>query len=106
MYLEQEVYGILLWAFITVVILSAGALIYFYLKTRRRSLVWFGGQLVFLSLSFRYLYRALTYLPNQANAMVSEDQSLRLGLAGLCWAISMLLMLAGINGVSKPKTTD
>ena len=106
MYLEQEVYGTLFWAFIIVIVTSAAVISLFYIKTRKRSLLWFGGQLVFLSLSFRYLYRALTYLPNQANAMVSEDQSLRLGLAGLCWAISMLLMLAGINGVSKPKTTD
>lgn len=101
MYLEQEVYRTLFWAFIIVIVTSAAVISLFYIKTRKRSLLWFGGQLVFLSLSFRFFYRAITYLLNQANAMYSEDQSLRLGLAGLCWAISMLLMVAGIIGLNK-----
>ena len=103
MYLEQEVYGTLVWAFVIVLIITVGVLFLFYLKTRNRGLTWFGGQLVALSLSFYFFYKAVTYLPNQANAMYSEDQSLRLALAGLCWAASMFLMLAGIHRSIKNK---
>lgn len=54
MYLEQEVYRTLFWAFIIVIVTSAAVISLFYIKTRKRSLLWFGGQLVFLSLSFRF----------------------------------------------------
>lgn len=104
MYLEQELYSTLLWAFIVVIIVCGVAIGILFVKTRNRNLIWIVGQLLLLSLAFRFLFQAITNLPDQMNAMYSEDQSLRLALAGVCWATSMALMMIGIIRSGKPKT--
>lgn len=106
MYLEQEVYSLLLFAFLAVFAVSALLLVMFYLRFRNRRLAWFGGQLGFLALAFYYFYQCVTCLPSPGDSMYSEEQSLTLALSGVCWALSMALCLTGVYRLSKPPRGD
>ena len=89
-------YGLIIVAFVIIMLLSVGLLVLACFKSRKKSVAMFVGQLVFLSLAFFFFYRCISYLPNQANVMYTEDQSLTLGIAGILWAISMLWEFVGI----------
>lgn len=96
MYLESELYVFIRIAFACVALLTLIILGFLYRKTENRAIVWFIGQLFALSGSFFFFFQALTDLPNQGNCMYSEDQSMRIAIAGLLWAVSMICMLLGI----------
>lgn len=96
MYLESELYTFILIAFVCVALLTLIILGFLFWKTENRAIIWFIGQLFTLSGSFFFFFQALTYLPNQGNCMYSEDQSMRIVIAGLLWAVSMICMLLGI----------
>lgn len=104
MYLEREVYQLLVVAFSVVAGASAGVLAGFYWKSHDKSIFWFVGQLVFLVFAFGLFYKCVTYLPNQGNSMYSEDQSITLALSGICWAISMVFDLIGIYKMVKKRS--
>ena len=101
MYLEQEVYLLLVLAFGAVSGVSAIVLVIFLIKSHNRNILWFGGQIVFLSFAFYLFFKCIVYLPNQGDAMYSENQSITLALSGVCWAISMVLNLIGIYKMLK-----
>ena len=101
MYLESEVYGLLIWSFVVIIVISVSLLAVMYFKTRNKAIFWFGGQTAFLSLAFYWFYRCITNLPNEVNVMHTENQSVLIGLAGVSWAISMLLMLVGIYKLTR-----
>lgn len=104
MYLESEVYQLLVVAFGMVAGVSAGALAGLYWKSRDRNIFWFAGQLIFLAFAFALFYKCITYRPNQGNSMYSEDQSITLALSGICWAISMAFNVIGIYKTVKKRT--
>lgn len=104
MYLEQEVYSLLIWGFALIAFLSVLVLILLYLKCRNRHIFWFGGQVVFLTLAFCYFYKAISYLPNQGNSMYSEMQSVNIALAGIFWAASMVFVLIGVSMLLRKRT--
>lgn len=99
MYLEEEVYSLLVLGFSAVVVVSAILLTAFYLRSHNKHIFWFGGQLVFLSLAFYCFYQCIARLPSHGDSMYSENQSLTLALSGLCWAISMALNLIGVHKI-------
>ncbi|HPE16835.1 MAG TPA: hypothetical protein PK597_07760 [Oscillospiraceae bacterium] len=101
MYLEQEAYGLIKGGFICVIAAAALVFTFLYWKSRNRHLLWFCGQAAFLTLAFHFFFSCVTYLPHQGNAMYSEDQTLTIALAGLCWAASMLFMFVGIYRLLK-----
>lgn len=96
MYLEREVYSLLVWGFSIIMLAAVIVLISLYMKARNKGLLWLGGQLIFTSAAFYYFYKAIRYLPNQGNDMYSEIQSLTIAAAGIFWAFSMVCMLIGI----------
>jgi hypothetical protein len=96
MYLEREVYGLLIGGFAAITLIDVFILARLYLKTRNKHVFWFGGQAAFLAAAFYYFYKAIAYLPNQGNAMYSENQSITIALAGIAWAVSMGFVLLGV----------
>ena len=96
MYLEQEVYGFLIFAFICIALLAAIVLAVLYWKSRNKHILWFGGQLLFLCLAFYFFFQAVSNLPVPGFSMYTEEQSFAIGRAGVCWAVSMVFMLFGI----------
>lgn len=103
MYLEEDVYSLLVLAFSVIAVVSAIILTTFYLRSHNKHIFWFGGQIIFLSFAFYCFYQCITYLPNQGDSMYSENQSITLALSGICWAISMVLNLIGIQKIlNKP----
>ena len=96
MYLEAEVYGLVFWAFLAVEVVTVLALVGLFLRSRNRALLWFGGQALWLGAAFSFFFRCLTRRPEPGFSMYTEEQSLMLALAGLCWALSMICMLLGV----------
>lgn len=103
MYLEEEVYYLLVLAFALVMVLSSAILIWRYVKTRNKHLVWFGGQVLFLIAAFCFFYQCVCNTPDLSFIMYSEEQSVTLTLAGICWAISMLFESVGVWKAVKVK---
>lgn len=103
MYLEQELYALIVLIFGMVLAFACVILIWCYAKSHNKHLVWFGGHILSLSLACYFFYKCITYLPNEGNSMYSEEQSFTLALAGLCWIISMLLEFIGVCKVVKSK---
>ena len=99
MFLEAEVYGLLKWAFIGVMLCSFLVVSGFYYLSRSRSLLWLYGHMGFNCAAFYFFYECVTHLPNREsvyNLMHSENQSMNIGLAGVCWAVGMALLLVGV----------
>lgn len=98
MYLEAEVYGLILDGFGIVVLGTLLVLIYLFWRSRNQAVLWFGGQTLFLSGAFWFFFRfralCLRYDPHFS--MYSEEQSVHIACAGFLWALSMLCMLIGI----------
>ena len=95
MYLEAEVYGIVVVCFSLVILCSLITLAVLLWKSRHTGILWFGGQTLSLLGAFYFFYRALRFLPG-SSPMYSEDQSVNIALAGVLWAVSMVCMLIGI----------
>ena len=92
MIFESEVPGFLAGGFLLVTLVSLAVLIILLIRSRNKNLLFFMAQLAFLALAF--------YLPRD-NSMYTEENSLSIALAGLCWAASMGCMLAGIYRMLK-----
>lgn len=106
MYLEQEVYSLLLFAFVAIIVASALALSLCYFRSHNKHIFWFGGQLLFLAVAFYYFYRCVTYMPSHGNSIYSEEQSLTLALSGVSWTVSMALSLMGVYKLSRKSNGD
>ena len=76
--------------------MSLAALIILYAKSRSRHILWFAGQLLFLGAAFRFFFRAVCTLPVPGFSMYTEEQTLTLAYAGVCWTVSMVFLLIGI----------
>ena len=98
MYLESDARLLLPVCFALVMALALGALLLLYRKSRRKELLWLAGQLVFLCGAFIFFYRCVQNLPDSAEMhyFYTETQSLTIAMAGICWAVSMGLMVVGI----------
>lgn len=103
--MEQETMGLLTGGFTVIMAITfIVVLSLLFLKKNRPFRVAYGfivGFLVFFSLA---IYQALQTLRFDINhPMASEEISLRLGVAGLLWAVSMLFFVAGLLGFSFKK---
>lgn len=93
---EQETSSLILFGFILVMIIVALSLFLLWKKTRNRGLIWFIPQFVLLLICL-LLFLRLTDNVNEVPAvMLSEENSLMIGLMGISWALSMIFMAAGI----------
>lgn len=98
---EAEVPLFLLIGFTVVAILSFVALVMLFIRCRNVNLLFFLMQLLFLVLTFKWLFGLITVADN--HPMLTEECSLRVGLAGICWTISTLFMFIGIYRITRKK---
>ena len=98
---EAEVPLFLLVGFTVVAILSFIALLVLFIRSHNLNLLFFVVQVIFLILTFKNLFGLITVLGNLP--MLTEECSLRVGLAGVCWACSMLFMFIGIFRIVRKK---
>lgn len=104
MYLEQESYLYMIIGFVLVIMIGIVMLGLKYKKTNNKNSLWFGGQMLFLILTFYFCFKCIINLPNDpSNFMYTEEQSVIFANTGICWAISMLFEFIGIWMVVKSK---
>ena len=77
--------------------LVVGASIFLlFLKTKNKGLLWFIPQLLMLILCLYFFLRITDNVALVSSAMLSEENSLMVGLLGLSWGFSMIFMVIGI----------
>lgn len=96
--MEQETMGMLIGGFsIVMVIAFIVVLLLMFSKKRKPFRVSYGlviGFFVFFSWAMSQVLNAIRFDVN--HPMASEEISLRLGIAGALWAVSMLFLLLGL----------
>lgn len=103
MQMEAEVLAIMILGFAGVVLISIGVIIGLWIKTKNKAYSWFLVQVVFLIIAFINFTGLLIRGSGIPKAMLSEENSLSLGIAGVLWALSMLFMLIGIYRLGRTK---
>ena len=103
MALEQETESLIIFGFIIVLIIVAVYIGLLWRKTRNSGLFWFIPQLGMLSVCLLLFIRLINNQITTPPAMLSEENSLTIGLMGVSWALSMGFMTLGINTSFKHK---
>lgn len=93
MTMEAEVRTYLLIGFSIVVILAIVVISLLWKINKSTAYAWFLAHLLFLSLSITLW---LSVINNSNHSMLSENNSLKIGTAGIIWGISVVCMLTGI----------
>lgn len=106
MQLEAETLAMLIMAFAVVILISLSVVIMLWVKVRSKAFGWFLVQIILLAAAFFNFMKLLIINASISRAMISEENSLTLGIIGILWACSMLCMLIGIYRLSKDKTKD
>ena len=101
MQMEAETLSMLTWGFFIVIAISLGVVIKLWLESKNNAFIWFIIQLVFLVFAFFRVSYLIQIKPEIPEVMMSEENSLSIGIIGVFWAISMLSMLIGIWQVIK-----
>lgn len=93
--MEQETIGMLIGGFSTIMAIAfIVVLILMFSQKRKPFRLAYGlviGYFVFFSLAFSQAINAIRF--DVTHQMASEEISLRLGIAGVLWAVSMLFLL-------------
>ncbi|MDW7652306.1 MAG: hypothetical protein SCK29_03990 [Bacillota bacterium] len=101
--LESEVTMLLYGGFFAVIALNFVVILVLWLRNKDKTLIWFVVQFVLLIVTFRFFELAVLLKPDVPRSMLSEENSLILGLTGVFWALSMLSMLIGIWQLGRRK---
>lgn len=106
--MEQETMGMLIGGFLIIMVIALIVVILLMFSKKRKPFrVAYGlviGFFVFFSWAISQALNAISF--NVNHPMASEEISLRLGIAGVLWAVSMLFLLCGlINFSSVRKNT-
>lgn len=96
MAIEQGTKSLLVFGFIIVLGIVALCICLLWKKTKNNGLLWFIPQLVMLSLCLILFIRLINNQRMIPSAMLSEENSLFIGLIAISWALSMVLMTIGI----------
>lgn len=106
MYLEAEVYGLLNWGFIIVMLLELLSIIGLWLKHKfsKEAFSWFVGHIIIFAFAGYKLLEAIN-ITEHNNFMGSENASLSIGFSGVLWAISIVCLIIGISRLLSFKTT-
>lgn len=103
--MEQETMDMLIGGFSIIMVLAFIVVILLMFSKKRSSFkVAYGLVIVsfiFCSCAISQLLNAMTFDFN--HPMASEEISLRLGIAGVLWAVSMLFLLFGLTNFSSVK---
>ena len=99
--LEREVMGLLIGGFVIVmgIVIITTLLLWFKNKHKSYVYTWILLHLLLFSVAVYFLLEAISF--NNNHLMASEEISLRIGIAGVIWAISMLCLLIGVYKFSK-----
>ncbi len=103
MFLEAEVYHLLIVFFALVILLKSAVLLRCYVRSHNTAIMWFAGQVLLLILAFFFFYRCVVNVPDPAFSMYSEKQSTLLAYAGIFWALSAIAEIVGICRIIKVK---
>lgn len=106
MAMEQETESLIIFGFIIVLVIVAICIGLLWRKTRSNGLFWFIPQLGMLSLCLLLFIKLINNQANTPAPMLSEENSLTIGLMGVSWALSMGFMTIGISTSFKPKTRN
>ncbi|MFS0861194.1 hypothetical protein [Fredinandcohnia sp. 179-A 10B2 NHS] len=100
--MEPETMGMLTSGFTVVMAITFIVVLSLFISKRNKPFrVAYGFIVGFLVVFSLAIYQALQALRFDVNhPMASEEISLRLGVAGLLWAISMLFLVSGLLGFS------
>ena len=101
MQMEAETLSMLTWGFFVTIAISLGIIIKLWFISKSKAFIWFIAQLVFLVFVFFRFSYLIRIKPEIPEVMMSEENSLSIGIIGVFWAISMLSMLIGIWQVNK-----
>ena len=101
--LEKEVVNLLIGGFIIVIGIAVLTSLLLWLKTRNNSFAYTCTLLHFLlfSVSIIFFIKAISF--DYDHPMASEEISLRIGISGVVWALSILCLLMGIVKFSKTR---
>ncbi|GAA0108952.1 hypothetical protein ABHA37_08320 [Clostridium tertium] len=104
MVIEQGTKSLLIFGFMLVLVIVASCIILLWKKTKNNALLWFIPQLVMLSICLFLFIRLIDTQRAIPPAMLSEENSLNIGLIGIGWGLSMLFMTIGIITSFKKRT--
>lgn len=98
MYLEAEVYGMLNWGFIIVMLIELFSIIGLWAehKFSKEAFSWFVGHIIFFAFAGYKLLEAINTTEHN-NSMGSENASLSIGFSGVLWAISVACLIIGLS---------
>lgn len=101
--MEQETIGLLVGGFSLIVGIMVLVTLFLWIKSKDNNIAYASviGHFIFLSIAIYVFLKAITF--NVDHPMASEEISLRMGVAGVIWAASMLALLIGLIGFSKVK---
>lgn len=102
---EQETASLIIFGFIFVMFIVMLSMLVLWKKTKNRGLVWFIPQLVMLSICLRFFTRLIDHQTTVPAVMLSEENSLTIGLMGISWALSMIFMTVGVIVAVRNKTS-
>lgn len=106
--MEEETMGLLIGGFSIIMgITFIVVLLLLFSKKRKAYRMAYGfvmGYLVFFSWAVSQALKAISFDVN--HPMASEEISLRLGITGILWAISMVFFVLGLLFFSMTKTTN
>jgi hypothetical protein len=106
--MEQETMGMLIGGFSTIMgITFIVVLLLLFSKKRKSYRIAYGlvmGHLVFFSWAVSQVLNAISFDVN--HPMASEEISLRLGITGVLWTISMVFLVIGLIKFSNIKKTN
>lgn len=103
MAMEAETIPMLAGGFFLVAGVSTFTVAWLWYKCRNPVNAWFILQQVFLVISFYYAVQALKNGQGVPTNMLSEENSLLIGKAGVFWALSMFSMLCGVWKLNRPE---
>lgn len=101
MALEAETLSMLSWGFFIVGGISLLVIIKLWVSSNNKFFIWFIAQFIFLYLSFLKFIYSIKIKSEVPQSMLSEENSLALGVSGILWAISMFCMLIGVWNLSR-----
>ena len=101
--LEQEVSNFLIIGFISIILLLTISTITLWIRNKEKNVAYIMVllHLLMLSIAFYYFMNAITLELDYNHPMASEENSLQIGIAGVCWALSMLSLLVALFKFSR-----
>ncbi len=101
MYHEAELPSVMIGGFIAVSVIFIVAIIVIFLSTKNwKALLAFAGQWYLTYEAFQCIYNVASGRNINAG-MAAEDNSFYVGLCGVCWGFSIMLMLLGLYFLTK-----